>query len=37
VMQTGLLIGVGMWAIMLPPILPTPERIRFREERERDG
>lgn len=37
VMQTGLLIAVGMQAMMLPPIITTPGRIVFRVERERDG
>jgi hypothetical protein len=36
VMQTGLLIAVGMQAIMLPPIITTPGRTVFRVERERD-
>jgi hypothetical protein len=37
VMQTGLLIAVGMQAMMLPPIITTPGRTVFRVERERDG
>lgn len=37
VMQTGLLTALGMQAIMLPPILPTPGGIGFLAERERGG